>query len=65
MLNLFTRLFKDEEGQGMAEYALILVLVAIGVIAVLAAFRQQIVATFQKIAKTLRDSDTVNPDPLS
>jgi len=34
-MNMMMRLFKEEEGQGMAEYALILALIAVVVIAAL------------------------------
>ena len=33
MLNSLVRLFKEEEGQGLVEYALILVLIALAVMA--------------------------------
>ncbi|MGI6327402.1 MAG: Flp family type IVb pilin [Dethiobacteria bacterium] len=35
MLKMISRLVRDEEGQGLAEYALILVLIAVAVIGVL------------------------------
>jgi pilus assembly protein Flp/PilA len=44
-----------EEGQGMVEYALILVLVAIVVIAILAVLGPQIGAVFSRITETLQN----------
>ena len=35
MLKMISRLVKDEEGQGLAEYALILVLIAVAVVTAL------------------------------
>ena len=42
-----------EEGQGLVEYALILVLIAIVVIAVLTLLGSQVTAVFQSIADNL------------
>lgn len=53
MLNLITRLIKDEEGQGLAEYALILVLIAIVVIVALTALGKGIGETFNDVTKNL------------
>lgn len=47
------RFVKDEEGQGMVEYALILVLVSIAAIAVLTLFGPAIAGIFQKILEGL------------
>lgn len=53
MLKFFKRLFKDEEGQGLVEYALILVLIAIVVIAALTFLGEKVDDTFQNVADTL------------
>jgi pilus assembly protein Flp/PilA len=47
------RLFRDESGQGMTEYALILALVAIGAIVAMTALRTQIVAVFDAVRAAL------------
>ena len=39
MLKKMKALFKEEEGQGMTEYGLVLALIAVAVIAALVAFR--------------------------
>lgn len=44
---------KDEEGQGLVEYALILVLVAVVVIAILAILGPQIGNTFSRVTNGL------------
>ncbi len=46
MYDLMKRLFADEEGQGLTEYALIIAFVAVVIIAVLIAFRGQIEGVF-------------------
>lgn len=53
MRNFFRKLLRDESGQGMTEYALILALVAIGAIVAMTALRDQIVAVFQSVSSTL------------
>lgn len=42
MLNIFKRLIKEEEGQGMVEYGLILALIAVAVIITLSELGEQI-----------------------
>jgi pilus assembly protein Flp/PilA len=49
MLNSLVKLFKDEEGQGLVEYALILVLIAIVVIAALRTLGGKVNTTFTNI----------------
>ena len=56
MKELFTSLWKDESGQGLTEYALIIALVAIGLIIVLVAFRNEIGQVFNRIRTTLANS---------
>jgi pilus assembly protein Flp/PilA len=53
MLKHFKRLWTGEEGQGMAEYGLILALVAVVVIAALTALGQGVFSNFQKVANEL------------
>jgi len=54
MLKMVKQLFKREEGQGMAEYGLILALVAIAVIAALTALGGGINANFQGVTDALQ-----------
>lgn len=53
MLALFERFWHEESGQGLTEYALILALVSIGLIAVLVVFRDSIGGIFDRIAQVL------------
>lgn len=53
MLNLIKRLIRDEEGQGMVEYGLIIALVAVVVIAALTLLGTDIAAVFAKITDKL------------
>lgn len=53
MLELITRFIRDEEGQGLAEYALILVLIAVAVMVVLGVLGGKINAVFNEIANAL------------
>ncbi|MCS7157278.1 MAG: Flp family type IVb pilin [Blastocatellia bacterium] len=52
MIELLSRI-RNEKGQGMAEYALILVLVSIAAIAALTALGGDIAAVFNQIVATL------------
>jgi pilus assembly protein Flp/PilA len=53
LMNHFIGLLRDEKGQGMVEYALIIALVAILLIAGLIAFKDQIAAVFTSITTAL------------
>jgi pilus assembly protein Flp/PilA len=54
MLSLFARFWREDSGQGLTEYALVLALVSIGLIAVLVIFRDAIGGIFDRIAQVLR-----------
>ena len=53
MLKTFIR---DEQGASMAEYAMLLALIAVATIAAVTALRDQIIAVFQSSAATLASS---------
>ncbi|QGU00115.1 Flp pilus assembly protein, pilin Flp [Candidatus Syntrophocurvum alkaliphilum] len=53
MLEIIKRLFKEEEGQGMVEYGLILALVAIVAIGALELIGDGVLDTFTGVAETL------------
>jgi pilus assembly protein Flp/PilA len=53
MKALFKSFWTDESGQGLTEYALIIALVSIGLIAILIIFRTEIGHVFSKIAEAL------------
>jgi pilus assembly protein Flp/PilA len=54
MKNFLRKLLRDESGQGMTEYALILALVAIGAIVALGLLREEIIAVFNSIVTALQ-----------
>ncbi|ASK61824.1 Flp family type IVb pilin [Virgibacillus phasianinus] len=56
MKNQLTRLFKEEEGQAMTEYGLLIGLIAIAVVAVLVVLGPQLAALFQSISDELPDA---------
>lgn len=58
MLALLKSLWSDESGQGMTEYALILALVAVAIIAIVIAFRNQIAAVFTNATNTLQQAQS-------
>jgi pilus assembly protein Flp/PilA len=53
MLTYLLNLFRKEEGQSLAEYALILVLVSIAAIAAMTTLGTDISGTFTKVSTTL------------
>jgi pilus assembly protein Flp/PilA len=53
MLDTFKRFWADESGQGLTEYALILALVSVGLLAVLVIFRNAIGNVFDNVANAL------------
>ena len=52
-MNLLKRLFVEEEGQGLVEYALIIALVGVALAAALITFRTQIEGVFTNIQNSL------------
>jgi pilus assembly protein Flp/PilA len=53
MKELFSRFVKDESGQGLVEYVLIIAVVAIGLIAALYYFRDRVGNTFVNVGQRL------------
>ena len=53
MENLLRRLYVDESGQGMAEYGLIIALIAVVVIAALTVMGQRILSKFNDVNDAL------------
>ncbi len=52
--NKLMGLIREEEGQGMAEYALVLGVIAVGVVTVLTAFGPQLASMFQDVLDSLK-----------
>ena len=65
MLSTFTKFWNDESGQGLTEYALILALVSIGLIAVMVVFRDAIGGIFDRIAQVLEGAPNEGYTPGS
>ncbi|HHW39793.1 MAG TPA: Flp family type IVb pilin [Syntrophomonadaceae bacterium] len=53
MREMLRRLIREEEGQGMAEYGLILALIAVVVIGILATMGSKLAEKFQEIVNKL------------
>lgn len=62
---LLTRFWNEDSGQGLTEYALILALISIGLIAVLVIFRDAIGAIFDRIAQVLEGAPNEGYSPGS
>lgn len=58
MKNLFKKFIKEEKGQGMTEYGLILGLIALAVVAVMILFGDALVAKFTEIKDSLTNAGT-------
>jgi pilus assembly protein Flp/PilA len=52
------RLWKDQEGQDLTEYALLLVLIALGAIVVMSTLGSQINIVFSSASSTLTSANT-------
>ncbi|HSG47242.1 MAG TPA: Flp family type IVb pilin [Longimicrobiales bacterium] len=63
MLSTLSKFWKDESGQGLTEYALILALVSVGLIAVMIVFRDAIGGIFNRIAQVLEDAPNSGYSP--
>lgn len=53
MKNLITRFIREEEGQDLIEYALLLLLIAVGVAAVVRTIGDRVLAIFNQISGEL------------
>ena len=58
MKSLWQAFWSDESGQGLVEYALIIALVAVGLIAILLVLRNSIGNTFNNAATVLNNAPT-------
>ncbi|RPF53959.1 Flp family type IVb pilin [Aquisalibacillus elongatus] len=55
MKKFMTNFIREEEGQGMAEYALVLGVIAVGVVAILGTFGGEIKEVFDNIVTTFQE----------
>ncbi|MBS3873875.1 MAG: Flp family type IVb pilin [Firmicutes bacterium] len=60
-MNLLNKLLRDESGQGMVEYGLILALIAVALIAGMTVLREQIAGIFTRITEALRPAPITPP----
>ena len=58
MKNFMSRLWKEEEGQDLTEYALLLVLIALAAITVMSTLGSSINAVFSRGSSTLNSANT-------
>ena len=56
MKSLLRGLWRDDAGQGMTEYALIIALVAVAIVAVVVLFREQIKAVFAAATTAMQNT---------
>jgi pilus assembly protein Flp/PilA len=61
MMKKIKALFREEEGQGMTEYGLVLGIIAVAVVAALVLLRGQIVEMFQKVVASVTEGNDLNP----
>jgi pilus assembly protein Flp/PilA len=59
MKNKIKGLLVEEQGQGMTEYALVLGVIAVGVVAVLFALKGSILTLFNKVNNDVKNAATV------
>ncbi|MFD2638620.1 Flp family type IVb pilin [Piscibacillus salipiscarius] len=58
MKELFLNMIREEEGQGMAEYALVLGVIAVGVVGVLVTFGEEIMKVFNDVITSFQTKPT-------
>lgn len=58
MMKKIAGLIKEEQGQGMTEYGLVLGLIAVAVVAALVLLRSHIIALFDNAQKTVNEGVT-------
>lgn len=65
MTAVLQRFWNDESGQGLTEYALIIALVSVALIAALVVFRNQIGGVFDRMSTTLNGAPQGNYTPAN
>ncbi len=54
MLQMFKSFWTDESGQGLAEYAVLIALITLALIAVITPFREAIMEVFRRVTTALQ-----------
>jgi pilus assembly protein Flp/PilA len=57
MLNKLKGLLKEEQGQGMTEYGLVLGVIAVGIVAVLVTLREEITTMFKDVVSNITNRE--------
>jgi pilus assembly protein Flp/PilA len=64
IMNFLKRLIIEEEGQGMTEYALVLAVIAIGIVGTVSLFKDEIVGLWENMTDKIEAEATkVTPTP--
>ncbi|WP_425262725.1 Flp family type IVb pilin [Paenibacillus thermotolerans] len=58
-MNKWIALVKEEQGQGLTEYGLVLGIIAVAVVGIIAAFRQELVNIFNDALGKVQNRDQV------
>lgn len=66
MMNKMIALVKEEQGQGLTEYGLVLGIIAVAVVGIIATFREELVEIFNGALAKVENRDTVpTPAPVT
>jgi pilus assembly protein Flp/PilA len=60
---MLKRLWHDESGQGLTEYALLIALVSLGLILLLGSYRNALGNVFRNARNTLQNNSTIQQAP--
>jgi pilus assembly protein Flp/PilA len=63
-MNMVKRLIIEEEGQGMTEYALVLAVIAIGIVGTVSLFKDEIVGLWENMTDQIEtEAGSITPTP--
>ncbi len=64
-MEMLKRLMVEEEGQTMTEYALLIALIALGLVTVLTAFRNSLGGVFNNMRSSVNDASVIEQVPAN
>lgn len=64
-MEMLKRLMIEEEGQTMTEYALLIALIALGLVTVLTAFRNSLGGVFNSMSSSVDNASTIEQVPAN